>query len=226
MKTKAQPLHRKTARHESPTLKVLPPPIPKKTRRNGKIARLPKVQRDAVCRMLQDAVPYENIVDFLEDLGVEVTERNISNWKTRGGYEEWRLDQKHILSLRLQQDLLTDHLRDDPNELPEAGLQLAATRYSQLLLRPDLQDEIQTRPEKFLNVINALCKINREILSLQKFRDKRRFPGSPGYPQEKAKAKDFVEKDETRQIFSFHPFPKDVGPDELPIEPPKTWLPS
>src|SRR5207253_4376699 len=56
--------------------------------RNGKIARLPKLERDMVNRMLHNHVPYPRIVAALDELEIKVTERNISNWKTRGGYQE------------------------------------------------------------------------------------------------------------------------------------------
>src|SRR5438477_11726167 len=59
-------------------------------RRKGRVACLPKLQRDMVNRMLDNGVPYKNIVAALEEAGFTVTERNISNWAT-GGYLEWRL---------------------------------------------------------------------------------------------------------------------------------------
>src|SRR5437870_515755 len=61
--------------------------------RNGKIARLPKLERDLVNRMLHNHVPYAKIVGALDELAIKATERNISNWKTRGGYKEWCAEQ-------------------------------------------------------------------------------------------------------------------------------------
>src|SRR5213593_799891 len=60
----------------------------RQTRRKGRIACLPKVQRDMVNHMLWNAIPYKNIVAALDEAGFTVTERNISNWAT-GGYLEW-----------------------------------------------------------------------------------------------------------------------------------------
>src|SRR5579859_347025 len=57
--------------------------------RNGKIARLPKLERDMVNRMLANNLPHHQIVGALDECGFTVTERNISNWRTRGGYKEW-----------------------------------------------------------------------------------------------------------------------------------------
>src|SRR4051812_19983691 len=78
-----------------------PPATPGKRRRNGKIARLEKLERDMVCRMLWDGVAYERIVAALAEVGIVVTVRNVSNWKTRGGYQEWSEDQQRVLENRL-----------------------------------------------------------------------------------------------------------------------------
>src|SRR5437660_896186 len=69
----------------TPHLAVLPEPKPHKRIRNGKIARLPYLERDMVNRMLRDNIPYEKIVDALGQHDFYVIERNVSNWKTRGG---------------------------------------------------------------------------------------------------------------------------------------------
>src|SRR5213595_1449304 len=46
----------------------------RKIRRNGRIACLPKLQRDMVNRMLWNGVPYKNIVGALEEADFTVTE--------------------------------------------------------------------------------------------------------------------------------------------------------
>src|SRR5262249_11064800 len=80
-------------------------------RRNGKIARLPKLERDMVNKLLHNHVPYSKIVWALDERGITVTERNISNWRTRGGYKEWCAEQENQLRLAHLQDHLTDYLR-------------------------------------------------------------------------------------------------------------------
>src|SRR5205823_2665268 len=75
----------------------LPSPAQRRAiHRNGRIASLPRIQRDLVNRMLWNAVPYKNIVAALDEAGYTVTERNISSWAT-GGYLEWSLTQEHVL---------------------------------------------------------------------------------------------------------------------------------
>jgi len=57
--------------------------------------------------------------------------RNISNWKTRGGFKERCAEMDRALENRILQDNLTEHLRkNDASQLPEVGLQLAATQLS------------------------------------------------------------------------------------------------
>jgi hypothetical protein len=69
----------------APQLEVLPPPLaapagdtPREGEarasepkvRNGKIARLPFIERDMVNRMLRDHIPYEKIVGALAEHGI------------------------------------------------------------------------------------------------------------------------------------------------------------
>src|SRR5207247_1465604 len=103
--------------------------------RNGKIARLPYAQRDMVNRMLRNNIPHDKIRGALEEHNITVTERNISNWKTRGGYRDWCFEQDRAIENHLVQDNLMEHLRKhDATDLPEIGLQLAATNLSQFFL--------------------------------------------------------------------------------------------
>jgi hypothetical protein len=141
--------------------------------RKGKIARLPKLERDMVNRMLYNHVPYAKIVAALDELQIQVTERNISNWRTRGGYKEWCLEQDRQLQLSLMQDNLTDYLRkNDAGQLPEVGLQVAATQLSSMLLQPEAVRNLAAEPEKYSKVIDMLCRLSTHIQSLQKDRDK------------------------------------------------------
>src|SRR5437764_9385031 len=100
--------------------------------RNGKIARLPYAVRDMINRMLRNNIPHSQIVAALDEHQIKVTERNLSNWKTRGGYRDWCIEQDRALETRLLQDNLLEHLRkNDASQLAEVGLQLAATQLSQ-----------------------------------------------------------------------------------------------
>ncbi len=136
----------------------------RKIRRKGRVASLPKLQRDMVNRMLWNGVPYKNIVVALDDAGFTLIDRNISNWAT-GGYLEWRLEQEAVLDNRLNQDHLLDFLRrDDAPELTEVGLQAAATRLSQVLLQKLAHaDDPEANLDNFSKLIDLACRLNREI---------------------------------------------------------------
>src|SRR5208283_2588875 len=48
---------------------LVPALQPHKARRKGRVASLPKLQRDTVNRMLWNGVPYKNIVGALDEIG-------------------------------------------------------------------------------------------------------------------------------------------------------------
>src|SRR2546422_3533048 len=140
--------------------------------RNGKIAHLPKLERDMVNRMLHNHVPHSKIVGALDELNIKVTERNVSNWKTRGGYKEWCVEQERQLNLSRLQDNLTDYLRkNDAGQLPEVGLQVAATQLSLMLLQPDATQQLAANPKSYSQVVDMLCRLSTHIQSLQKDRN-------------------------------------------------------
>jgi len=88
-----------------------------------------------VNRMLWNAVPYKNIVAALDETGYTVTERNISNWAT-GGYSNGgsnRSTSSKTVSTRITCSISSGATMLP--ELPEVGLQAAATRLSQVLLQ-------------------------------------------------------------------------------------------
>ncbi len=193
------------ANTQPPSLALLPKPAPAQTRaskpktRNGRIAHLPKLERDMVNRMLFDGIPQNKIAEALVQRGFKVTPRNVSNWATRGGYRQWCLDQALLVQTRLDQDALTDFLHDDPTRLPEVGLQIMATRLSQTILRSALD------LKESLPLVAMLCRISNEILKLHKFRDVRRSIGNPGYQFERQKLEKTKELETVRKVYSGEP---------------------
>jgi hypothetical protein len=146
--------------------------LPRRRSRNGKIARLPKHYRDLVNRMLSNNVPLSKIVGALDEFEILVTARNISNWKNRGGYHEWCAEQERQLHLATLQDHLTDYLRkNDAAQLPEVGLQVAATQLSLSLIQPDAARQLAADPEKYSRVVDMLCRLSTQIQALQKDRN-------------------------------------------------------
>jgi len=171
--------------------------------RNGKIACLPKLERDMVNRMLHNHVPYSKIVGALDELQINVTERNVSNWKTRGGYKEWCIEQERQINLSRLQDNLTDYLRkNDAGQLPEVGLQIAATQLSHMLLQPDAVQKLTAEPEKYSKVVDMLCRLSTHTQSLQKDRDQGVNKAAIRGTSEHLKREDEKAVDETRQAYT------------------------
>ena len=57
------------------------------SRRNGKIARLPKETRDMINHMIDDGLPARVIIDELGETGRGLNAQNITNW-VQGGYQD------------------------------------------------------------------------------------------------------------------------------------------
>jgi hypothetical protein len=159
-----------------PTVVTVSPPAPpilKGRPRTGAVASLPKDERDMVCRMISKSVPYKRIAEALAELGFEVTERNISNWVTHGGYAEWCALYNDALQTSLRQDdLLEYHRNENSPDLAEVGLQSVAVRLSELLLRQAASSQdIEANLSKLEPAVQLLCRINKELFNAQKYRD-------------------------------------------------------
>jgi hypothetical protein len=61
--------------------------------------------------------------------------------------------------------------KDDASQLPEIGLQLAATHLSEFFAKPDTRQQLASCPEKFTKTLGILCRLAGQIQSLQKYRD-------------------------------------------------------
>ena len=210
----------------------MPPPATTpnyKSRRRGRVASLPKVPRDMVNRMLWNGVPYKNIVAALDENGFTATERNISNWAT-GGYLEWRFEQDLALQNRLNQDHLVDHLRrDDASELPEVGLQAAATRLSQILLQKTANaDDVEANLGSYSQMVGMLCRLTHQLTELQKQRDDSRRSLGPAHNPNRIKEEEQMSAIEFERYYSNPPsdssLPKPAKPPILPPLPTSSFL--
>jgi hypothetical protein len=150
------------------------PPAPRKRRRTGKVACLPQAVRDQLNALLDDGLPYHQIIAHLGPDGAALTLNNISEWKTGGGYDEYLDDKFWRQEMRARQETFTKMLAgSDPIQLPEAGLQLAATGACELLRDLCTLDDADATidPDKFVRVSNALARLSRSILVIQQYRD-------------------------------------------------------
>src|SRR5215470_15680603 len=77
-----------------------PDPLPPRRKPTGKIANLPKAQRDIVNHMLDDGATYKSIEIEMAKHGVSLNGENISNWFERG-YQLYLQHQDRIAEARL-----------------------------------------------------------------------------------------------------------------------------
>jgi hypothetical protein len=182
-----------------------------------------------VNHMLQNGVPYKNIVAALKEADFNLTQRNISSWAT-GGYLEWKLEQDLVLQNRLDQDHLLDHLRrTDATELPEVGLQAAATRLSQILVQKTARaDDLEGNLGNVSQMVDLLSRLTRDLTALQKQRDDSRR--SLGREFDPARIKEKEESDARKVERDYSDPDPDSGlakpeiPPLLPPYPTSTWL--
>jgi len=154
----------------------LPSADPDQPRRNGKIAHLPKPQRDLINQGLDDGVKYEDIRARLAEQGVSLSLRALSDW-FHGGYQDELKARERRAELRASQERLFEIARhDDAPDLSLVGLQLAVTQLSQQLydLAPGSHKEnFQTDTHNYLRMLNTLGRLSRSLLSLQQYRDEK-----------------------------------------------------
>src|SRR5436189_4825362 len=82
-----------------------------KSRRNGKVARLPSALREQINHMLDDGVPYKTIIQKLGEAGKHLNKDSISNWRS-GGYQDYL--KAHLINdrARTQTEAAADVVRE------------------------------------------------------------------------------------------------------------------
>jgi hypothetical protein len=143
---------------------------------NGKVARLPKPVRDQINNSILDGVPYPVIINQLGDLGKDLTAHNLSEYR-KFSYQTWLREKNWRDDLHARQESFTDLLQGkDATQLPEVALQITATQMCELLhdLNPlAVRSEIESDPDKYVRLLNALARVSRVLIGLQQYRDAR-----------------------------------------------------
>jgi hypothetical protein len=158
-----------------PAPQDLPPPAPVHTRRNGKIAHLPKEKRDLINGLFDQGSTYENVRRECAAQGISLNLENISQWY-HGGYQDELQQRERRQQLRAAQDVILELARrdDDATALPVAGLQIALTQLAQQLfeLVPGAHKlSLQNDADHYLRMLNTLARMSKALLALQKYYD-------------------------------------------------------
>jgi hypothetical protein len=117
-----------------------------KRRRRGKIAQLPESLREQIHILLDDGLPYADIIKRLGDAGKGLNEDNLSRWRLHD-HQDW-------LEARLLKQAIGTHEKIANNELAKDILRL------QMEFDEDkVRQLIQRDGGKYSCLINALARL-------------------------------------------------------------------
>ena len=161
-----------------------------KSRRNGKVARLPLALREQINHLLDDGVPYKTIIERLGETGKHLNEDNISNWRL-GGYQDHLKAQLINDRARTQTEAAADVLRDTghlgPAKLQQVCQEIALLQYLRTLMDHGehlAQDSLKKNPAKMITLMNACCNVASAGLAIDKhkWRNQNAFGDSSQVP--------------------------------------------
>lgn len=142
-------------------------------RGKGRFARLPKALRDQVNNWILDGLPYPEIIERLGPDGKDLNPGHLCEYRKRG-YQEWLREREWYDNVASKSEFSKDLLTaPDVSSLHEAGLRMAAAQMLDQLMRfgAAANEGQQPDPEAFARLVNALSRLTREALSLQKYQD-------------------------------------------------------
>jgi hypothetical protein len=144
-----------------------PPPSPPETkstgRRKGKIGRLPKATRDRVNEMIQDGVPYLQIIERLGPEGQGLNEVNLTNWKS-GGYIDWLKEMQIAEAIQAKYELAESIVArsGEGNAAGQAVLGVIAANLCEFLADTDpatLRESLLSDADKFTRFVNSMVRL-------------------------------------------------------------------
>lgn len=131
---------------------------------NGKIARLPEKLRDQLNQSIADGVPHHEILKGLGEHGKGITDRNVSNWKTHGGYERWLEHRDTKAALSITRGEAADLAAEKPAApLQDASRSLASAQIYEMLRLFDtsnLRSALASKPQLYLHLINSVSRLS------------------------------------------------------------------
>ncbi len=172
-----------SAPHAAPSASQPQPSAPEQKppgRRKGKIARLPKKTRDRLNEMIQDGVPYLEIIERLGPEGQGLNEVNLSNWKS-GGYLDWLKETQIADAIQAKYELAESIVARSPegNAAGQAVLRVIAANLCKFLADADpetLRDSLLSDADKFTRFVNSMVRLAEGGIKceLHKFRQQDR----------------------------------------------------
>jgi len=145
-----------------------------KSRRNGKVARLPAVLREQINQMIDDGFPYKTIIEKLGDSGKHLNEDNLSSWRL-GGYQDYltaqALNERALTQIETAADLIRETGNVDPAHAQRACQQFALLQYMDVLLEHGdeiARNSLKENPAKMITLINSICNMSNSSIAIEK----------------------------------------------------------
>jgi hypothetical protein len=156
-----------------------------KSRRNGKVARLPASLREQINLMLDEGLPYKLIIQKLGPAGQHLNEDNLSNWRL-GGYQDslraLAIKERARAQTEAAADLLRQDGRLDPAQLKRVCTEIALLQYLDTIMDHGEQlatDALKKNPAKLITLINACSNMSNANIAIEKRKWKIAPPSAP-----------------------------------------------
>jgi hypothetical protein len=138
-----------------------------RSRAKGKIAQLPKEQRDIINRLLDDGATYKAVVREMDKHGVSLNGENISNW-FNGPYQNHVQHQEWLAELRRARESAAD--LDELSSTPQFQANLLHLAMTEIF-RALHEAQSKSDPSNYIRLFNTLARLSREALALRKYDD-------------------------------------------------------
>src|SRR6266478_8133422 len=148
---------------------------PRRRRRTDKIARLPTTVRDCINHMLDEGLPYRDIIQRLGEHGKNLSKQNLSRWK-QGAYQDYLNDQQLAEHNRLQMEFAAQLLPEMPADclqIKEACNCLAALQTFKALQEQGsalLNAALKADPFAILHLSETICRQTNAFIALERAR--------------------------------------------------------
>lgn len=131
--------------------------------RTGKVARLPKSLRDQINIMIQDGVPYLEIIAKLGLASLGIAEGNLSTWKT-GGYLDWTRQNQIATAIQGKYEFALKLIAEsnDENAAGQALLHAVALQFCEFLADTDpatIRDSLLSDADKMTRLVNSMVRL-------------------------------------------------------------------
>jgi hypothetical protein len=139
-------------------------------RPRGKIARLAPPIREKLNQLLDEGLPYADIITRLASEAPGLSETNICRWY-KSGYQDWRKNQLWLEQTRSRLDFAIDVIAENEgSNVHQANLHVAATQLIANLITCG-QTLLDKAPEQYVSLVNSISRLSREALCFQKYRE-------------------------------------------------------